>query len=84
VIAGDADAEDMKAMLQSLNSLFLPNAVVVVRTKENTEIISKLAPYTRFHVSIDGKATAYVCRNFSCNLPTTDIKQMLKNLNAGS
>jgi uncharacterized protein YyaL (SSP411 family) len=84
VIAGDADAEDTKTMLQSLNSRFLPNAVVLLRTKENAKVVSKLAPYTRFHTSIGGKATAYVCRNFSCNLPTTDIKQMLRNLNGGS
>lgn len=84
VIAGDADAEDTKTMLQGLNSQFLPNAVVLLRTKEDAGAISKLAPYTRFHSSIDGKATAYVCRNFSCNLPTTDVKQMLENLTRGN
>jgi len=83
VIAGDADAQDTKAMLQSLNSRFLPNAVVLLRSKEDAEVIGKLAPYTRLHSSINGKATAYVCRNFSCNLPTTDIKQMLEHLNGG-
>ncbi len=83
VIAGDADSADTKAMLHSLNSQFLPNAVVILRTKDNAAVISKLAPYSRFHASIDGKATAYVCRNFSCNLPTTDIKQMLQYMNQG-
>jgi uncharacterized protein YyaL (SSP411 family) len=84
VIVGDADGEDTQAMLHSLNSQFLPNVVVVLRTKDDAGAISKLAPYTRFHSSIDGKATAYVCRNFSCNLPTTDITQMLENLNGSN
>ena len=84
VIAGDADAEDTRAMLHSLNSQFLPNTVVVLRTEQGAKAMNKLAPYTKYHSSIDGKATAYVCQNYSCNLPTTDIKQMLEHLNRGS
>jgi uncharacterized protein YyaL (SSP411 family) len=28
----------------------------------------------------NGQATAYVCQEFACRLPTTSIDQMLKNL----
>ncbi|MDX8403493.1 MAG: thioredoxin domain-containing protein [Mariprofundaceae bacterium] len=85
VIVGDPDAKDTKAMLKSLNHQFQPNAVVILRTqKKDGDAITRLAPYTRFHTSIDGKATAYVCQNFSCNQPTTDIKKMLKLLNPDS
>lgn len=82
VIVGDPDAKDTRAMLGSLNRQFQPNAVVILRTQEKDgDAITRLAPYTRFHTSIDGKATAYVCQNFSCNRPTTDIGEMLKLLN---
>lgn len=85
VIVGDPDAKDTRAMLSSLNHQFQPNTVVIFRTDEkDADAIIKLAPYTRFHTSIDGKATAYVCRNFSCNQPTTDIGEMLKLLNSDS
>ena len=30
--------------------------------------------------ALDGDATAYVCRNFSCELPTTDVDKMLELL----
>ncbi|MES0372561.1 MAG: thioredoxin domain-containing protein, partial [Mariprofundaceae bacterium] len=81
VIVGDPDAEDTRAMLKSLNRQFQPNAVVILRTqKKDGDAITELAPFTRFHTSIDGKATAYVCQNFSCNRPTTDIGEMLKLL----
>jgi len=30
--------------------------------------------------AVDGAATAYVCRNQACDLPTTDIEQMMKTL----
>jgi len=29
---------------------------------------------------IDGRATAYVCRNYSCRLPVTDAGDMLELL----
>jgi len=31
-------------------------------------------------VPIGGKANAYVCMNFVCQLPTTDVSQLLANL----
>ncbi|MDD3043623.1 MAG: thioredoxin domain-containing protein [Methanosarcinaceae archaeon] len=42
--------------------------------------ITELAPYTKAMVSIEGKATAYVCKGHECRLPTTEIEKMLKLL----
>lgn len=78
VIAGNADAEDAKALVRSLRQPFLPNKVVVFRPTgpESADIIN-IAPYTKDQTSLDGKATAYVCRNFACELPTADTQTML-------
>jgi uncharacterized protein YyaL (SSP411 family) len=35
-------------------------------------LLDELAPFTREFTAIDGKATAYVCRNHTCRLPVTD------------
>jgi uncharacterized protein YyaL (SSP411 family) len=43
-----------------------------------------MAPFTEFMVPKDGRATAYVCTNFVCKLPTTDVSQMLANLQVKS
>ena len=45
--------------------------------------ITRLAEFTRYQSSLQGKATAYVCLNFRCRLPTTEVSQMLKSLNTG-
>ena len=82
VITGKPGAEDTKAMLRALDQLFLPNAVVIFRPDEEAPPITDLVPYTREQRAIDGKATAYVCRNFACNKPTTSIEEMLGSLSA--
>ena len=82
VIAGKPRAKDTRAMLTALRKPFLPGKVVVLRPtdKEAAAEIIRMAPYTEFMVPKDGKATAYVCTNFVCKLPTTEISQMLANL----
>ncbi len=81
VIAGEARAEDTKAMLAALRREFIPGKVVMLRTGGDSEIIG-LAEYTRNLTSIEGRATAYVCRNYSCKLPVIDAGEMMELLKA--
>ncbi|MFO8009942.1 MAG: thioredoxin domain-containing protein [Dehalococcoidia bacterium] len=79
VIAGDIGTEGTDNMLQKLSKTFLPNKVVIYKSvEESSPEIHKIAPFTRDLVSIDGRATAYVCFNFSCSLPTTDPGKMIE------
>jgi uncharacterized protein YyaL (SSP411 family) len=81
VITGDADGDDTKSMLNALNSTYIPNKVTLFRpSDEKGSIIDGLAEYTANQNSIDGKATAYVCKNYTCSAPTTDINEMLNLL----
>jgi len=77
VITGQPGADDTRAMLRALNQRFLPNTVVVFRPPGEAPPITALAPHTRDQHPLDGKATAYVCRNFACNEPTTSVHEML-------
>ncbi len=81
VIAGNSRAEDTKAMLRALRRQFIPNKVVILKPSEqNAPEITRLAEFTRYQTSRDGKATAYVCLNYNCKLPTTEINKMLELL----
>jgi len=81
VVAGNSEAADTKAMLAALMRRFLPNKVVLLNPSEQeSPEIGQLAEFTRYQTSIGSKATAYVCLNYSCRLPTTDIKKMLELL----
>jgi uncharacterized protein YyaL (SSP411 family) len=82
VIAGNVKAEDTKSMVKALRTRFFPNKVVLLNPdKRESSEIAKLAEFTKNQSSIGGRATAYVCLNYNCKLPTTDIDKMLQLLN---
>jgi uncharacterized protein YyaL (SSP411 family) len=68
-------------MIQALRRAFVPNKVVLFRpdTNEATTLTS-IAPFTANQKTLGGKATAYVCRNYTCKAPTTRIAEMLAAL----
>jgi len=79
VIAGDPDATDTDLMLKQLRRQFLPHTIVLFRPMDHARPeITRIATYTDGQTSIDGKATAYVCRDYNCELPTTDTDKMLE------
>jgi hypothetical protein len=80
VIAGDPQHADTRAMLSAIHRQFLPNTVILLRSRKSDTVLDQMAPFTRAQGTIEGKATAYVCRNFACNRPTTDINTMLSLL----
>lgn len=81
VICGDRNSEDTKNMICSLNKAFTPNKVVVFNplNEDNSEII-KIAPYIKNEKAIGGKATAYICKNFACGMPITNVDEMMNSL----
>ena len=81
VIAGKHESPDTEHMLEELWAYFIPNKVLVFRPEGKDPEITNLATYTKMQVPIGGKATAYVCQNYECQLPTTEIDEMLKLLN---
>jgi uncharacterized protein YyaL (SSP411 family) len=81
VIAGDADAADTKKMLASLRSRFLPNAVVLLHQQGVAgKAIEKIVPFVKNQTAIDGRATAYVCENYACKQPVSDVKKLAELL----
>jgi len=84
VIAGKLSASDTRHMAQNLRRAFLPNKVVLFRSAEvERPEIAELAPFTLYQTSVDGKATAFVCRDYACELPVTNSEEMLTLLQSG-
>ncbi|MCI0451743.1 MAG: thioredoxin domain-containing protein [Candidatus Latescibacteria bacterium] len=82
VVAGSRDGPDTRAMLAAVDRAFVPNKVVVLRPEEDPKAVVEVVPYTREQIAVDGAATAYVCRNFACDLPTTKPDDVAVRLGA--
>jgi uncharacterized protein YyaL (SSP411 family) len=83
VIAGDSQTNDTQEMLRVIRGRFIPNKVIILRsTEQSLPEIDNIATFIRNHSSIDGKATVYICSNYDCRLPTSDIDTMLRLLNS--
>ncbi len=73
VIAGKPGADDTSELISTVREMYLPQAaVLLVPPGESGATIRKLAPFAEGYEPIEGKAAAFVCRHFTCQLPTTD------------
>jgi len=81
VIAGDRGAADTDALLATVREMYLPNAaVLLVPPGPSGTAIRKLAPFAKAYEPVEGKAAAYVCQDFTCQLPTTDPEKLTELL----
>jgi uncharacterized protein YyaL (SSP411 family) len=63
-------------MLETVHSCFRPNKILILcNEKENTFLASKLSVLKTLK-KVDDKATAYVCENFTCQLPVTSSEEL--------
>ncbi len=74
VIAGKPDASDTQALLREVNHRYQPNEILILADggPGQAYFTQKIEFFKDVH-PIEGKATAYVCQNFVCQLPTSDL-----------
>ena len=70
---GDAKTE---AMLEALHSMYLPNKIIALSESADGQTLPLLANKLR----VDDTATAYVCENYVCQAPTTDVEAFVESL----
>jgi uncharacterized protein YyaL (SSP411 family) len=72
VLAGD----DVHAFQRAVFTPFAPNKIVLHRPPGNAAPILTIAPFTQEQQPIGGQPTAYICTNYLCKLPTTDVTKI--------
>ncbi len=70
-IIGDLKETETQEMLKSIRKQYLPNAVIALKHPDKAGF---------GYPQIEGKATAYVCRDQTCLPPTNSIMAMLEQL----
>ena len=66
-------------IIHRINETFIPNKVILfVNESIEDNVIYDLAGYTKNYTAVDNKTTAYICQNYTCNLPVTDPDEVLE------
>jgi len=78
VIAGNRNDEETKKMLELVYKSYLPMTTVVVQDKNEEKDMGNL--FTTWKESIDGRSTAYICKNFTCEQGITSIEHFQEKL----
>jgi uncharacterized protein len=75
VIAGNSDDPLVRSLLQEVHSHYLPNKILMLADgKRGQHFLTQFVPFMSSIKMVGGIATAFVCENYACQLPTTDRK----------
>lgn len=74
VITYDNDDQTAKKMLEYIRSKFLPGSSIIVCNNNTREKLNSLIPALINLTAHTNKTTAYVCRNYNCDLPVYDVE----------
>ena len=78
VIAGEEHDEKSLELVRGIYSRFIPNKVVAFHPAKGnlSKKIETLSPFMKNQVPVNGTATIYVCKNYVCDLPVTEVSQL--------
>ena len=80
VVVGKPQDEQTKKILDFLNHTYLPGQIVLVKSPDGAsngeQNISSLVPHIAQYGMIDNKTTVYVCENFACKKPVTELESV--------
>ena len=77
-VMGDREAPDFQALMRVVASQYVPTLVLASGRSEGDSV-----PLLNGRSALDGRATAFVCRGFVCDLPThepADLERQLRGL----
>ena len=77
-IVGERGAEDTRAALRAVGSSFVPNTVLALKSESSAPEADAAVPLLQGKSMVDGRAAVYVCENFSCKEPLTDMSALKK------
>ena len=82
VIVGSGKDSDTISAIEKIKSEYVPNKVIIFKdTDDELNKLSPLAKWTVTQETIDEKTTYYICQDFACKIPTTDLDLALKFIN---
>ena len=68
VIAAESGS-DATGLVKEVRGRFLPRSVVLLHTPAHSEALVALAPFAANNTAVSGKPTAWICRDYACEMP---------------
>ena len=79
IIAGDSGHEKTTRMVEALHKQFSPNRILMLReTGERGDTLAALCDYVKALHPIDHQPAVYICENFACKKPITDVVELVQ------
>ncbi len=80
LVFGDESKKETQQMIKTIREVYQPNKVVLFGGMKEKNI-SKVIPFANnYPTTDDGSPIVYVCQNYTCKLPTSDVKTVQKLL----
>jgi uncharacterized protein len=80
VVSGPVDRDDTRALVDAVRSKYRPTALLVRADPARQADLARLLPWIASMSMRDGRATAYVCRDFACQAPVSDSAALANQL----
>ena len=81
VIAGSPGASDTHALEQAVSRVYVPGLIQIPLPPAGAgEALGSRLPWLAAMSARDGRATAYVCRDFTCREPVADVARLERQL----
>ena len=75
-IIGESDDKRTEEILTALHNMYIPNKILGLSDPSDENRLPLLANKPQ----VDGNSTVYVCENFACQTPTSDVDEFVKLL----
>jgi len=80
VIVGERDSPEFREWIERLGLLYVPNLAIFAAEPSGTATTGFLPEQIRGKHQVDGRITAYVCRDRTCTTPLTEFKALESEL----
>ena len=78
IVLGEQENQDFQAFVQKLQQAFLPDVSLLV--SETGENLASVSPFAKDYQVLEGKPTAYICKEFTCEAPINDLEEAMKKI----
>ena len=82
IIVDGEKKEESRELFEIINKHFIPNKIVIYKSEaQDFNQVRELKAFINELHPVNNKPTAYICKNYYCELPVTNKEDLMKSLN---